>query len=392
MTKEKEVSLSKELAKELPKELIQVRKSMLWILGILSIGVLDSIWLLFLHIYYGALSSVCAMGSKINCEVLQFHRFSQWLNIPVPVFSLLFYLFAVLVATWTLKKADKHAVRPYVYLWLLSWLSIGITGYFGYVSAFVLRTLCPFCAVLYLVNILFWFFSRKMMHTLNQPWGYLISKDLRSNYKSPWAWGPLVGSLVVLIPSHFIFKQQGKLSGIQFNLVGEEARTLGSSEASVVIIGFSDFQCPHCKIAAEVLKQLKEETHSKVRIVYKFYPLDPSCNAQVQWGKHKYACQAAQAAYCASVQERFWTYHDLLFENQEKLQESQLYELAKRAELNIPAFDLCLHDGRAKSEVLKDIKDGNGVGIEGTPTIFINGKKYSGPITVSGLKEAINSL
>lgn len=370
----------------------RLQKLLRWFLVVSGLGLLDSVWLLVLHASKGSMSSVCSMGSFVSCAALYDPRFSEWFGVPVPIFSLLYFVLLLTITGRTVQTADPHSVRPYAYLWLLSWVGLGTALWMGYISLILLKTLCPFCTVLWVILIAAWVFTRQMMKIVDQPWGYLISQDLKTGYKSVWFWGSGLIAVAVLSGSYFVFRPSGALGDARYPIVGEEARSLGPANAKVVVAEYSDFQCPFCRVASEVLHQLAEELSPQVRVVYKFFPLDRECNEYLPRRVHLNACAAAEAAYCASVQGKFWTYHDYLFTSQQELSDSRLLEIAQAAQLDVARFNACRRDRRTKEEIGKDVREGNRAGVTGTPSIYINGRPYSGPMTLSALKDTIALL
>jgi len=105
-----------------------------------------------------------------------------------------------------------------------------------------------------------------------------------------------------------------------------------------------------------------------VRIVFRDYPLD----------FHKEAQLAAEAANCAGDQGKFWEYHDKLFENQSQLKEPSLKQYATDLQLDTEAFNTCLSSGKHRDGVKTDLREGQAVGVTGTPAFFINGRFLSG--------------
>jgi protein-disulfide isomerase/uncharacterized membrane protein len=369
-----------------------LRKFLKWIVGLGILGALDSIWLLVLHASKGSITGVCSVAPHVSCDALFVREYSEWFGIPVPVFSIIYFGLLIVIAIRALRSENRHVIRPYAYLWILGWLGLGTTLYMAYIALILLKTFCPYCAVLWITLIVVWLVSLKMMKMLDQPWGYLISEDLRAGYKSAWFWGVGFVAIALLTASFFLFREGGKLVGKPLPIVGEEARSLGPAGAKSSIVVFSDFQCPWCRVASEVLQQLARELPGEVRVVYKFFPLDSGCNEFIQRPMHPYSCAAATAAYCASVQGKFWIYHDYLFTSQDELPETRLIEFARMTQLDLPKFDACCRDRHTQEEIVKNVREGNELGIRGTPSIFVNGQQYSGPITLSALKEAVTSI
>jgi protein-disulfide isomerase len=155
----------------------------------------------------------------------------------------------------------------------------------------------------------------------------------------------------------------------------------GTINAPVTIIEFSDFQCPFCKRAATALKELLEDKKGTVKLVFKQYPL----------AGHQYAFGAAQAALCAAQQNKFWEYHDLLFEHSTDLSVKALKEYAAAAHMDADKFNQCFDTGDTQAAVMKDMQDGIRAGITATPTFLINGTVVQGIRSLEDFKALVDS-
>lgn len=159
---------------------------------------------------------------------------------------------------------------------------------------------------------------------------------------------------------------------------------LGSPNAKVVMIEYSDFECPFCgKMFLETLPKLKENfiKTGKVKFIYRHFPLRSI---------HQYAQKAAEASECAGEQGKFWEYHDYLFEKQNSLGIESFKLWAKELGLNSGQFDSCLDSGKYISRVDVDYNEGLALGINGTPATFINGKLISGAVPYVEFERMIN--
>jgi protein-disulfide isomerase len=154
----------------------------------------------------------------------------------------------------------------------------------------------------------------------------------------------------------------------------------GGAKAPVTIIEFSDYQCPFCGRAEGVVDQVMQHYGSKVRLVYRDFPLP----------MHPQARPASEAANCANAQGKFWEYHAKLFANQTALGEDKLKEYAKDVGLDATKFEQCLKDQPFKAAIDKDVADGEKVGVNGTPAFFINGRMLSGALPLDKFKEVID--
>jgi protein-disulfide isomerase len=144
---------------------------------------------------------------------------------------------------------------------------------------------------------------------------------------------------------------------------------IGNASAPVTIVEFSDFQCPFCQRVAPTLKQIREKYGDKVRVVWKDFPL-----TQI----HPQAFKAGEAAHCAGEQGKYWEYHDRLFGNQEALQPDNLKKHAADLSLDSATFNACLDSGKYGSRVTAGISQGTRLGVNSTPTLYINGRMLSG--------------
>ena len=143
----------------------------------------------------------------------------------------------------------------------------------------------------------------------------------------------------------------------------------GSASAPVTLVEFSDFQCPFCQRVAPTLKQVKEKYGDKVRVVWKDFPL-----TQI----HPQAFKASEAAHCAADQGKFWEYHDRLFANQQALQPADLKKHAADLGLDATAFNSCLDSSKYGERVRDGVAEGSRLGVNSTPTIYVNGRVLSG--------------
>ena len=139
---------------------------------------------------------------------------------------------------------------------------------------------------------------------------------------------------------------------------------LGPGDAFVTVVEYGDFECPICKLAYPAVKLLLRRFSTDVRFIYRHFPLAEA---------HRYAVPAAEAAESAAVQGRFWEMHDLLFENQPRLERPHLDIYARRLELDMPRFASGLDTHVHMDRIRADLDSGARSHIHGTPAFFVNG-------------------
>ncbi len=157
------------------------------------------------------------------------------------------------------------------------------------------------------------------------------------------------------------------------------APVLGPANAPITLIEFSDFQCPYCVAATPQLQALVKAYPTQVKLIFKEYPLDI----------HSQAAFAAAAALAAHRQGKFWAMHDALFANHDDLSDQNVTALAKRIGLDMQQFERDLHSTAVEQTVQQDIADGDRAGVQGTPTLFIDGQRFNGPLVMQILKPLV---
>ncbi|WP_245940021.1 DsbA family protein [Stenomitos frigidus] len=157
--------------------------------------------------------------------------------------------------------------------------------------------------------------------------------------------------------------------------------TTGAKSGKVLLVEFSDFQCPYCSKAHAILKPFMAKHSDVVTLVYKHFPLTSI---------HAEAMPAAKAAWAAGQQGQFWAYHDALFTQQEQLGESFYQATAKTLKLDLKRFDR--DRANAETAIQQDIELGKKLGLSGTPFFIMNGETLTGLSSVDELEEVLGRV
>lgn len=169
---------------------------------------------------------------------------------------------------------------------------------------------------------------------------------------------------------------------VRYDIPTEGYPSLGPEDAEIVIVEFSDFQCPYCqRFHQQTFPDLLAAYPGKIRFVYRNLPLPPSI--------HPDAKSAAAAALCAGDQNSYWEYHDKLFDGN-ALGEEVYLQYAKELGLNMEEFTACLSSGKHDDFIEQDMEFSANLGVQSTPTFFVNGLAIIGAQPLSSFTQLID--
>jgi protein-disulfide isomerase len=152
-----------------------------------------------------------------------------------------------------------------------------------------------------------------------------------------------------------------------YKIATDDQPSKGNPEAAVTVVEFTDYQCPNCASAQPTLERLIAEYGDRVRFVVRDFPLQMHADAQ----------KAAEAAEAAREQGKYWDFTAIMFRNQSSLKPEQLKEYARVIGLDVAKFGAALDSGRFADKIQRDLNDGERIGVSGTPTFFVNGRRAS---------------
>ncbi len=371
----------------------------------------------------GHTSFSCNISDTLSCDDIANSKFAEdpWGN-PMGIYGVGYFvgLIALLLTARFKESLRQDALQAYGVSVIVGVLvSVALFG----ISEFVIGKICPTCVGVYLVTLVqaaVFFFSREAVpgpwnfkSISNGGWYLLIALamvlagfqtvrprtsphlkldnartpeelGLTEGDKAPSSVGPLA-----LLDSQVSPSIKADLSA--YSGLGEDYHK-GSPDAKVKVIEFADFQCPACSQASKTVRQLHKEYGDKVLFVFKNFPLDSSCNSSVQTKMHQHACTAAKLARCAGANGKFWDMHDRLFDNQTSIDETSLIAWSKDLGLSDAQIKECKESKDILAKIQDDAKQASEAGLQGTPTFFINGKKYNGNADADSLRAILDAL
>ncbi|GGF51599.1 hypothetical protein GCM10007301_08820 [Azorhizobium oxalatiphilum] len=164
--------------------------------------------------------------------------------------------------------------------------------------------------------------------------------------------------------------------------VGPSDHVQGPANAPVTLVEYGDYECPYCGETYPVLKEVQRLMGDKLRFVFRNFPLSQM---------HPHAVRAAELAEAAAAAGRFWEAHDLLYEHQDALGNFSLMDYGARLGLDAAALEAAFA-GRYDAKIEADFSGGVRSGVNGTPSLFINGQRYDGPRDVESLVTVLEAV
>ena len=160
----------------------------------------------------------------------------------------------------------------------------------------------------------------------------------------------------------------------EFDVTGSPQ--LGDPDAPITLVVFADYNCPHCRNFDPPISEIAR-ADANVRLVYKFFPLDGTCNRSIPRDRRSTSCAAAAAAYVAHQEGKFWEYSETLFANFQRYGPNRLVEYAERVGLSDPErVRAALDDRTVRAKIDADVSEALAAGLRATPTMYVNGRQF----------------
>jgi protein-disulfide isomerase/uncharacterized membrane protein len=351
--------------------------------------------------------SFCNVSASVNCDVVLGSRYASLVGLPVSMWAILYYLatFGMLTGIVVANRATTRQALGTLVFAAAVW-GLLFSFYMALVAFFSLRTVCLMCSALYLVNIGLFLAAWHLRGGLRVAERRAVARVARQ--RAVFIGGVLAAVVLIAFGSwealgrganptdaaeikrrHPDFYRWYLSQPVAEVPIDAGRNTRGSADAPVTIVEFSDFECGHCAAFHQSLDEVLHRMGSSVRVDFRHFPLDSACNPKVTTPVHPSACLAAVAAECAGEQGKFWQYHNLLFANQQELGREFLIQYATRLGMDVARFKDCLGSAAAQARVRDDATEGARLGIDSTPTVFINGRKIKGALEPELLANAV---
>ncbi len=373
-------------------------------------GLLISIYLLYHYIQIGntanniAKADVCSTVFGKGCDTALQSNLSSQFGLPLAAWGVIYYfgILLLLFVPLLFGRSFKSASDFFIYL----------VTFVGALTALTLLTVmlvntslfCPLCSIIHCINIaLFFFLNRATQFSLRKRIT-VIKEGGHSlfNYKmrSPELWWKLFGfaSILFLVISMYFGLQiltyrsddqqsalidskpilaEYRSQKVQLIPLEPDDPVNGITDSPIRLVVFSDFFCPSCRRFSKELHNIIQKGQGKYTVIFKHFPLSTSCNFSIDKNMHPSACEAAYAAVAANQQGKFWAFHDTIFstDNTEPGNYTVFFNtVAQKTGLDIALFDTYRNSEMAKAKVSRDIVLAAKLGIDATPSVYLNGK------------------
>lgn len=351
-----------------------------------------------------ALSSFCSINDFIDCDGAARSILAQFWGIPLAYWGLFFYV-TVLFLTFVDKLKNVRFLgflnvfkNPMSYITFLGTIAFVVSMVLAGMSLFKINKLCILCLITYFIDLAIALtafgakpkqFVQAMKDTFvdfiagakTYPKAFVILLIMATSFL---CYSGMTDNFVPHIKKHKSIMKYRKITYNPYRVMGNE---LGDSNGTVVIELYSDYVCPLCYIHNIMLHQAVKEL-SNVKIVHHNLPFDKECNPYININMHPGACYMSRAAIASRNQGNYWGMSSLLYENQPQ-KEEDLLKLVEELGMDKAKF---LKDMEAEStykEIEDEVSKANEMGLDATPTMFVNGEEYVGVKPYYELKDIL---
>lgn len=343
----------------------------------------------------GATDALCNINQTVSCDAVANSKYSELFGIPLGAYGLSFFLAIFFLSMIEMKSKPKNDTN-FQALLSLSFIGAAVSLVLGGISSFVVGAICLTCIGIYILSAVL--LGNSIILMRSGALRFSPASAVNGLTTAAIVTGITLLTYGQIAPTSDPTQHPNHVSNSPHNLDSDAAPTLssktfdvpvnlsaysgfgedfriGSDQARVTIVEFADMQCPACATVSATLRQIAQRYGNRVNIVFKNYPLDQACNSGINRTLHEHACSLAAMARCAGQKGKFWEYHDFVFANQNGVEEGSAEAWAKRLGLSDEEITACKSNKAIIAKIRDDIKLGNEVGVQGTPSIYINGKK-----------------
>lgn len=359
---------------------------------------------------FGQTDAFCNINQSFSCDDIARSAYSELFGIPLGVFGLAYFLSSIVLLMVGLKSSRKGADAHLQVYALMVGVGVLVSVLLAGISVFQIGSGCLTCIMVYVLCLMqalaLWLYRR----ALRGPWllGGLVNAGITaamatvlttvvySSLISPPPKQNEIASDTSDPAANQALNYANKLYDVPvaksaYSGFGEDYRK-GGDQAKVVLVEFADFECPACARFGLILSTLAKEFGDQVLVVFKNFPLDKACNSSMTNQLHENACLLAVAARCAGQYGKFWEFHDMAFARQKQGNAETVKTWLLGLGIGKSEVDACLESPSKFEKIKADVDLGLSVEVDGTPSLYINGKKYIGDKDFAALRAEVARL
>lgn len=341
-----------------------------------------------------ALPSFCSVNEFVDCDGVAQTIHSQFFGIPLAYWGMFLYLFMFFMIFVDKLKQIKFLgflevfKHPISYISTLGFISFFISMILAAVSIWEIKKVCILCFCTYFINLIIAIIATDFSVGITESFKASIKDFIEAIKIKKYLitfiiLAVLASGFLVFTTTSYIFTPQVKryealvkYSKMKENPFKVNGNILGDKNAKLVVYIYTDYRCPICKTYNVITHRAAQEIGG-FKMVHKNLPLDMECNKYLTKPFHEGSCMLAKYAIAAENQDRFWDINSEFFDKEPKTEEDVL-KLAKAMGFDTIKLRQDANSEETKQKLLKDIDDSMALKIDGTPTIVINGKVYTG--------------
>lgn len=345
---------------------------------------------------------LCSISSKINCDAAAVSSYAEFFKIPIAVIGLCFNLVMLVIVIFKKLSWSEESEAQNGALRILFLFSSTLSVILGLISLFKIQVICPFCLATYIFSFINTYLVWNVFQLSNYNLGSILTH--KPNLTAGAAILVLSWFISGMIQDNYGLNEIKKIAPEKIALwKNAPVMTFSNNgltqnpNATNTIIEFADFKCPHCKVAATAIHHFMKG-HTDIKFIFKPFPLDGTCNPTMEHKGDGTRCKMAAWALCAEkISQKGWDVHTWYFENQDSLQplsdmKDTNIEIAKLFNLNYDDIEKCAESVVTYEEIKQLGLEAKNAKVEGTPTLFLNGKKLEYGQFPEVLRSAVNSL
>lgn len=341
-----------------------------------------------------ALPSFCSVNEFVDCDGVAQTIHSQFFGIPLAYWGMFLYLFVIFLVFVDKLKEIKFLgflsvfKNPLAYISALGFISFAISMVLAGVSIFEIKKVCILCVFTYFLNLLIAIIATDFKSGILESFKLSIKDFIDALKVKQYLISFIVlmflaSGILAYTTLSFCFTPQVKrynaivkYADMKTNPFKVSGNVLGDPNGKITVYIYTDYRCPICRTYNLITHRAAQELGG-FKIVHRNLPLDDECNKNVLKPFHEGACMLAKYSIAAENQNRFWEFNTEIFEKQPKTEDDVL-KLAKAMGFNTIKLRKDANSTATKERLNRDIESANELKVDGTPSIVINGKIYSG--------------